>query len=139
MMAIIFFVEVAQSLVTTLSHGPKNILAATHNEFNLLLTDSATFLTDAVRQFGGWGARLNSAFASSIGTTQEIVFWELWSLVAVTCNFETILPTWPKFWSEDNQPLQLSWYTAFHNLLTWLLAFSNSSAWLLNAKTWLEL
>lgn len=93
--------------------------------------DSLThLLTVIVPQLERLGTRLNSSVASSIGTTEEEVFWQLWQFLVAGCSASetafvqqsAIVPLWM-------QSLHSSLYIGFHPLLAWLLSMSRTSAW----------
>lgn len=126
--------------------GPEDILAATHNKFILLFTVSATVLTEAVRQLEMMGGQAELCPRQQHRHDPRLPYsdeasWEPWSLVAVTSKaFGTILPTWPSFWSEDNQPPHLSWKGTLLSKAFRPGCWPSHTALLgcLCAKTWLE-
>lgn len=101
-------------------------------EFACFVTEFTSFLAALIPQLDRLGSRL-SIVASSIGTAEEALFWELWRfLVAAGACFtfaggqhSELLP---------RQPFDPHLYAAFNALLQWLLSISRSPAWLAMRK-----
>ncbi|MEW5317250.1 MAG: hypothetical protein WDW38_008564 [Sanguina aurantia] len=103
----------------------------TLSQYPLFVGDFTALLNVLVPQLDRFGARLSSATASSIGTMEEEMFWELWCfLSASSYAFETASDQLPTQWHTCPQPFHASLSSAFHSLLTWLLSVSRSPAWL---------
>lgn len=99
-------------------------------EFATFVTDFSSLLTMLVPQLDRLGARLSSV-ESTIGTTEEEVFWELWKFLAVGCSAFARVSTTPfRLLLIDKQPFFTCLYAAFHDMLQWLLSMSRSPAWL---------
>lgn len=98
--------------------------------FELVVTDFTLLLNTLMPQLNRLGLRL-SITASSIGTSEEKVFWELWTFLMVGCSAFglacgsrcTLLPL-------QTQPFFADLYAAYDALLRWLLSISQSAAWL---------
>lgn len=95
-----------------------------------LIGSLTTLLTVIVPQLARLGTRLNSPASSSIGTTEEEVFWQLWQFLVAGCSAsETAFVRQPAIVPLWLRSLYSSLYTAFHPLLVWLLSMSRTSAW----------
>lgn len=104
----------------------------TQPEFTPLVTHFTSLLTALIPQLEKLGCRL-SIVATSIGTLEEEVFWELWRFLVVGCFLfgsafgrDSILT--------DFQPSNASFYAACDTLLKWLLSISRSPAWVAMQK-----
>lgn len=121
-------------LLKNLTWAPQQLYnhsTPTQREYGLLISDLSKVITAVVPQLNRLGLRLNlPGPASSIGTPEEAVFWELWFFVAAGCSaVEAGRPIWLDLWQRDRHALHTHWYAAFHTLLSWLLPFSRSPAW----------
>lgn len=102
----------------------------TQAELAPIVMEFIKFLQAVVPHLDRLGCRLSLITASSIGTPEEQVFWELWKFLAAGCYaFKAAKATMPCSWSEDDLPMYHSLYVAFHKLLSWLLCFTRSPAW----------
>lgn len=103
---------------------------STRTEYTMFVADFAKFLAGLVPQLRKRGLCLSLVTASSIGTADEHVFWELWSCLEAGCkSFCRIAESSYDVWPENEKPFYPSLCAAFHSLLHWLLSMSRSSAW----------
>ncbi|MEW5310888.1 MAG: hypothetical protein WDW38_002644 [Sanguina aurantia] len=94
--------------------------------------DFTAFLTELVPQMVRLGSKLNSPTSSSIGSVEEVLFWELWNfLTSCSSSFATVFGMSYSLWPGGTTPLAPSLFAAFHSLLTCLLNITRSPAWVL--------
>lgn len=105
-----------------------------HPEFDPFIRDFTSLLTALIPQLDKLGSRLSIA-ATSIGTAEEEVFWELWKFLLVgssafalaTSGYVELLPI-------DIQPFYPPLCAAFNSLLQCLLTVSRFPAWVAMKK-----
>lgn len=122
--------------ITQLQLLPTDKTTATRNEHTLFITEFTALLEALVPHLDRLGTRLSlGIMGSSIGTSEEAVFWELWNLlVAANLIFCSAGQTCPELWPEDKMPFYAPLYAALFQLLRWLLSISRSPAWLAMTK-----
>lgn len=133
--------KVMESLTITLLEAsrsimflPQNVCTTSQPEYVDFISDFTALLNTLVPQLARLGLRLSAvADVSSIGTTEEHVFWELWGmLVAGSTAFQTLSETWQSLLPVESSIEALkSFYATFHDLLMWLLSMARSPAWVL--------
>lgn len=113
-------------------HPPEELDSGTNKDYALFVVDFTSLLEALVPQLARLGVRLNLTTDSSIGTAEEVVFWELWVFLLSSCVAFGFTPyNGPTPLSEGHQqkPLYISLHSAFQSLLLWLLSMSQSPAW----------
>lgn len=107
--------------------------AGAQAEHALFVTDLTHLLTALLPHLHTFSMRLSlpASSGSSIGTSEEELFWELWCFLRAGCTaFSSTAEVWPTLWPKDQRPFHAPLIAAFHAVLVWLLQFSRSSAWL---------
>lgn len=100
--------------------------SSTRANCSSMIADFVHFLTAIVPQLERMGSRLSSPVRSSIGTSEERLFWELWRLLAnLSQAFHMVSGM-----LECPQPFNPPLLSAFYKLLQWLLPMTRSSAWM---------
>lgn len=105
-----------------------------HRELTLLVTDFTDLLNAMVPILERLGSQLQHASGRSSrhSTSEEQVFWELWSFLAISSDsFQTAYESCPGFWAGEDLLLYHALYAAFYSFFLWLLPFSRSPAWTL--------
>lgn len=132
--------RVMELLSTTLLEASRlirsqNVCSTSQPEYVDFVSDFTALLNTLVPQLARLGLRLSAmADVSSIGTTEEHVFWELWGmLVASSTAFQSLSEAWQSriLPVESSIEALKSLYAAFHDLLMWLLSMSRSPAWVM--------
>lgn len=105
--------------------------AQMQSEYVAFIDSYARFVTAVVPELTRLGCLMNLTTACRIGTAEEEVFWEWWSLLATSNSAVDLLTAkWEHVYPAGQQPYQAALYHAFHSLLTWMLSMSRSPAWL---------
>lgn len=112
--------------------SPSEAQSSIRRELILFVMDFTALLHTLVPLLDRLGSRLNQTAGSSVGTTEERVFWECWNFMSISCDaFLSAHRTCPGFWTAQRQPLYHALFTANSAFLEWLLSFSRSPTWLL--------
>lgn len=107
------------------------IFPCTMSEHKLFISSFATLLTALVPQLVRFSSRLDCPVSSSIGTSEEAMFWELWEVLTVgCCTLSLQRNTWKDLWANGLQLFHEPLFMSFHALVAWLLPMIQSPAWL---------
>lgn len=110
---------------------PEDVHPDLRAEHALFVADLTELITALLPQLKRFSARLSLRTGSSIGTDEEVLFWQLWSCLRAGCSaFSSTVVKWPTLWPAHQRPFHAGLIAAFHDVLGWLLTFSRSPAWL---------
>ncbi|MEW5314130.1 MAG: hypothetical protein WDW38_005650 [Sanguina aurantia] len=110
--------------------APEATFPGMRAEQALFLTDLARLISALVPQLHRFSTRLSSPTLASMGTEEEVIFWELWGFLrAGSSAYSQICMKLPNLWPHYERPFNGALIAAFHSVLTWLLPLTRSPAW----------
>lgn len=100
-----------------------------------LIADFIQLIAVLLPQLHKFGAKLSATSGCSIGTADEVVFWELWRSLVSACMSLTVATAFasatpPAFaFGANKQPSAMPVFLAFSDIVTWLLGMLRSASW----------